>query len=97
MFTRIVKLSIRSDATANFEKLFETYKHDIRNQPGCTGLKLLRDKHDQRIFFTYSLWENEKDLNNYRESALFEKVWGTTKTFFDARPEAWSVDEVVVL
>jgi (4S)-4-hydroxy-5-phosphonooxypentane-2,3-dione isomerase len=92
MFVRIVKLTFREETTADFSQLFEERKSDIRNQPGCTGLRLLRDRNDPRIFFTYSHWNDESDLENYRKSELFTQVWGTVKTWFADRPEAWSVD-----
>ncbi|MBX7093132.1 MAG: antibiotic biosynthesis monooxygenase [Flavobacteriales bacterium] len=97
MFTRIVKLTIKQEHISDFESLFERYKNDIRNQKGCKGLRLLHDKNDPRIFFTYSHWQLDADLENYRNSELFAVVWGTTKRYFDAKAEAWSVNEMVTL
>lgn len=95
MFIRIVKLEIAPGSVKDFQLLFEKYKNDIRAQPGCSGLDLLKDKNKEGVFFTYSIWDKESSLENYRNSELFEKVWGTTKTFFSGKPEAWSVDKVV--
>lgn len=94
MFTRIVKLTISEEKTENFIRLFDEYKQQIRLQPGCSGLKLLRDKKDTRVFFTYSIWDKDESLDAYRHSELFEKVWGTTKTFFAEKAQAWSVNEL---
>jgi len=49
------------------------------------------------VFFTYSYWKTEEDLENFRKSDLFKNVWSKTKPFFNAKPEAWSVDKVVSL
>jgi heme-degrading monooxygenase HmoA len=49
------------------------------------------------VFFTYSFWETEQDLENYRQSALFDEVWTFTKKLFNDKPEAWSVDKLVSL
>jgi len=46
------------------------------------------------VFFTYSYWDSEKDLNNYRDSQLFKEVWSNTKILFNLKPEAWSVDKI---
>ena len=76
---------------ANFEKKREF----IRNSPGCRLLELYRGKQDTNIFFTYSYWDQEEDLENYRNSDLFKEVWAETKVLFNDKPEAWSVDKVV--
>ena len=39
----------------------------------------------------------ENDLENYRKSALFDKVWTFTKKLFNDKPEAWSVNKLVSL
>lgn len=76
---------------------FNSKKEQIRNFEGCTFLELYRDKKHSNIFFTYSYWKTEAYLENYRDSALFKEVWKNTKPFFNAKPEAWSVDKVVSL
>lgn len=76
---------------------FEAKKHHIRNFDGCEFLELYRDKNNPNLFFTYSYWNDENDLERYRNSALFKEVWAETKVLFNDRPEAWSVDKVVSL
>ena len=49
------------------------------------------------IFFTYSYWNDEQDLENYRKSELFKTVWAKTKMFFNDKPLAWSVDKKLSL
>jgi heme-degrading monooxygenase HmoA len=49
------------------------------------------------VFFTYSFWNAEANLEQYRNSELFKAVWAETKPLFNAKPEAWSVDKVVSL
>jgi heme-degrading monooxygenase HmoA len=45
--------------------------------------------------FTYSQWESEAHLNNYRASDLFAVTWRDTKAKFAHKAEAWSVEQVV--
>ena len=73
---------------------FEVIKIKIRNFEGCNLLELYRDQNNTNIFFTYSYWNSEADLNNYRHSELFKGVWAKTKPLFNAKPEAWSVDKL---
>ena len=97
MFVRIVKMSFHSKFIEEFLQMFEEKKTFIRNFDGCNLLELYQDKQNPEIFFTYSYWENESDLENYRNSDLFKNVWSKTKTFFNDKPEAWSVDKKVTL
>lgn len=97
MFVRIVKLSFQPDKIATFLANFENDKNNIRNFKGCRLLELYRDKTNTNVFFTYSYWEKEEDLENYRNSELFKGIWANTKVFFDDKPEAWSVDKIATL
>ncbi len=95
MLIRIVKMNFKGDKIDDFLINFNDNKEKIRNTNGCNFLELYRDKTDQNIFFTYSHWDTEQDLENYRNSELFKGVWKKTKVLFNDRPEAWSVDKVV--
>ena len=97
MFVRIVKMSFHEENIPAFLENFELMKNHIRNSPGNRFLELYQDKNNPSIFFTYSYWETEDDLENYRKSALFDEVWAFTKKLFNDKPEAWSVNKLVSL
>jgi heme-degrading monooxygenase HmoA len=97
MFVRIVKLSFHEKNIPAFLENFELMKQKIRNAPGNRFLELYQDKNNKCIFFTYSYWETEQDLENYRNSELFYDVWNFTKKLFNDKPEAWSVDKLVTI
>ena len=97
MLVRIVKLSFHEENIPSFLENFEVMKSHIRNSVGNRLLELYQDKNNPCIFFTYSYWETEEDLENYRKSALFDEVWTFTKKLFNDKPEAWSVDKLVSL
>lgn len=97
MFVRIVKLSFAEENIVTFLANFETVKFKIRNFKGNQLLELYQDKTNPNVFFTYSYWDNESDLENYRNSDLFKGVWAKTKPLFNAKPEAWSVDKLASL
>ncbi len=92
MLVRIVKMNFAPDKIDEFLANFETNKGKIRNFKGCRHLKLLRDKNQVERFFTYSYWDDENALENYRQSELFKGVWAKTKLLFNEKPEAWSVE-----
>ncbi|MFT5846134.1 putative quinol monooxygenase [Psychroserpens sp.] len=97
MLTRIVKLSLEPSRIEEFLSNFESQKENIRAFNGCEFLELYRDKHKTNLFFTYSYWQAEADLENYRHSDLFKGIWAKTKPMFNGKPEAWSVDKLVSL
>lgn len=97
MIIRIVKMVFRTEEIEAFQTLFEERKSLIRNFEGCTHLELWQDKNNPQIFFTYSWWDTEEHLDNYRASHFFDDTWNLTKQKFAARPEAWSVQAVHVL
>lgn len=97
MLIRIVKMTFKTAEIEKFRELFDKNKKKIREFDGCSFLELYRDKNDRNIFFTYSYWNDEAALNNYRHSALFREVWSETKTLFSAKPEAWSVENVATM
>lgn len=95
MLKRIVKMDFKAEKVEEFLANFQANKTKIRNFDGCTHLELLRDKHNSSRFFTYSYWEDEAALENYRNSELFKGVWAKTKVLFAEKPEAWSVEPLV--
>lgn len=97
MFVRIVKMSFHKKHIDEFLAMFEEKKTLIRASNGCELLELYQDKNNTEIFFTYSYWKTEQDLENYRNSELFAATWKQTKMYFNDKPLAWSVDKKVSL
>lgn len=90
MLIRIVRMTFKPEEVGAFLELFDHSKEQIRNFPGCRHLTLMKDYHEDNIFSTYSIWDDDEALNNYRHSALFENVWMATKRKFSAKPIAFS-------
>ncbi|MGO1752625.1 MAG: putative quinol monooxygenase [Psychroflexus sp.] len=93
MIVRVVKMIFKPEAIEDFKLIFETSKNKIKSQKGCLYLSMLQDIKEPQVFFTYSYWDNEEDLNNYRKSELFGSVWPKTKMLFADKPEAWSLHQ----
>lgn len=90
MISRIVTLTFKPENVASFLATFNEYKYQIKAMNGCIHLDLLQDLEEANTFSTYSIWESELHLNNYRQSELFGKIWPKTKSLFSARPKAKS-------
>lgn len=90
---RLVKLTIDSNKKEAFLDSFNQFKDTISTYPGCKGMRLLMDKNDPQTVFTYSEWESDEALENYRNSELFTKVWPALKASFAGRTEVWSTEQ----
>jgi len=90
MIIRIVKLTFQEDKIDDFILLFEKYKQAIQTSEGCIKVEGSQNILSPNIFFTYSYWNSEDDLNNYRNSPLFKEVWPQVKVWFAENPETWS-------
>ncbi len=92
--TRIVKMTFKPEHIKDFETFFISIKNKVANQPGCNGVKLLKEQNNTGVFFTYSNWDSVDDLNAYRNTETFGKIWPTVKNWFADKAQAWTVDEL---
>ena len=94
MILRIVKMSFHEEQLPQFIGLFNEVAPLIRQCKGCIELSLLQEQKQQSIVATLSKWESIEDLEKYRQSELFKTTWAKTKVLFNAKPEAWSFEEI---
>jgi len=92
MVTRIVKMTFKPDRVNDFLEIFNVSKELIRASQGCLYLELLNDKQSTNVFFTFSRWDGEEDLERYRNSELFKTTWAKTKVLFSEKTEAWTLE-----
>ena len=91
---RIVQLTFQPAYTEAFLNHFGKVKDQINAFPGCLGMQLLQDEKDSTVFFTYSEWDSESDLESYRQSELFRGIWPQVKPWFAQKAKAWSTDTI---
>lgn len=91
MITRIVKMTFAPEKVEAFLEVFHANADKIRTYPGCIQMQLLRDLHAENIYYTYSHWNSEDDLNHYRNSSLFRGIWAATKINFAEKAIASSL------
>jgi len=94
MIIRIVKMSFGANMLNEFLDHFNKNKNKIRNYEGCRLLEIYQGQEKPTIIFSYSHWESNKHLENYRNSELFKEIWAATKVMFNEKPEAWTVDKI---
>lgn len=88
-------MTFREDAVDAFvAEVFENSKEKIRAFPGCLHMELLRQTDNPNVLCTFSLWENEAALENYRHSELFAITWKNTKALFAEKAQAWSMETI---
>lgn len=94
MIVRIVKMTFALDKVPLFLNLFSEVHDKIKTFKGCRHLELLKDIKADNVFFTYSIWEDERSLDHYRFSDFFKDTWSKTKPLFKEKAEAWSLSSV---
>ncbi|MDG1429351.1 MAG: antibiotic biosynthesis monooxygenase [Crocinitomicaceae bacterium] len=90
--TRIVQLEFDEAKIEEFISFFDTINDKVNNFPGCKGMKLYQDIKKPSIVLTYSHWDDESDLENYRNSETFKSIWSKIKPWFCEKPQAWSLN-----
>lgn len=94
MIKRFVKLTLDIEKMDHFMAVLDQNIDKIRASQGCSHLEILSDIHAPGSVWTFSLWDTEEDLNNYRNSTLFKGVWSEFKKCFSGKPEAWSTQTI---
>lgn len=92
MLIRIVRMDFEPEKVNDFLKLFESVEEKIKTFPGCSHLELCKDAKLDHVYYTFSKWEGESDLEKYRHSELFEDTWAKTKMLFGGKPLAYSLN-----
>ena len=87
-------MTFQDDKVDKFLEIFENSKEMIRSFEGCYHMELCRDLKSPQTMFTYSIWESENSLENYRNSDFFKDTWSKTKVLFKEQADAWSVELV---
>jgi hypothetical protein len=93
--TRIVRLVFKPELIEKFMEIYNSSYELIRYSPGCTYLELMRDQELENVYYTYSKWQSDQDLQEYRKSELFSRTWAKTKLLFDDKPQAFSLTKII--
>ncbi|MEQ9006874.1 MAG: antibiotic biosynthesis monooxygenase family protein [Ekhidna sp.] len=92
MLIRIVRMDFKPEKVKDFLKLFEKVENKIKAFPGCSHLELCKDAKLDHVYYTFSKWQGEEDLQKYRQSEFFEDTWAKTKVLFGGKPLAYSLN-----
>lgn len=94
MLTRIVQLSVKENSCEQFESFFRNNHPIISSFPGCSTVRLQKDMDNKNTYFTISEWNSDQDLEDYRNSDFFKRIWPLAKEFFSSPALAWSTIEI---
>ncbi|ALJ00170.1 putative quinol monooxygenase [Rufibacter tibetensis] len=90
MLIRVVRMTFQEGKVPAFLEIFNASRTKISAFPECRSVELLQDYHLPHVYSTYSLWDSDEALNNYRSSELFGSVWKPTKALFAEPAQAFS-------
>jgi heme-degrading monooxygenase HmoA len=94
MIVRIVRMSFQHEKVEVVKSFLEDVRGSIIRFSGCEHLDILQDLNQKNVFFSYSHWRSEQDLENYRQSEFFKETWARAKLWFIEKPCAWSLDRL---
>lgn len=97
VITRIVRMDFQPAYADDFLEHFRGIAGQIRQFPGVRHLELHRDASQPNVFYTYSKWDGEDELETYRQSDLFKSAWSQAKCWFQAKPQAYSLRQELLL
>lgn len=88
---RIVYLYFEEEYSTTFNQVFLKYKPILLQQVGCQNVQLYQVEGQSQDFVTISQWRNKDDLERYRQSDVFRKMWSNLKPHFYQKPNAHSL------
>lgn len=91
MLLRIVRMEFQPDKVQEFTTFFDSIKDKIEGVAGCNHVELCKDSKLDHVYYTFSKWDGEEELDTYRHSELFAEVWEKTKKLFGGKPLAYSL------
>jgi quinol monooxygenase YgiN len=86
MIIRIVRMTFLPEKTGEFLEIYNKSKNKIRHSTGCHHLELWQDIENPNVFSTYSLWDDVRALETYKQSEFFRNTWRQTKVLFAEKP-----------
>jgi quinol monooxygenase YgiN len=93
--TRMVRMHFLPEGVESFLVIWRESRSHIRMQPGCLEVRLFVDPTDATVYYTLSRWASLGDLNAYRHSELFGRVWPRTKALFASAATTFSLAPVL--
>jgi len=97
MLIRIVRMHFTEAGVGEFLEIFRNNMEAIRHFDGCEHLELMKDVDDPLTYTTLSYWKDSISLEKYRKSDLFGGVWGSVKTLFSERSQAFTLEKYIML
>ncbi|WP_349409609.1 antibiotic biosynthesis monooxygenase [Pseudalkalibacillus sp. SCS-8] len=85
-------IPVSSEGRPVFEDRFKQRAGLVEHEPGCVGILILRPK-DKETYIVSSMWKDERDFENWKESSSYEKAHkdrgtseGLSQTIFTGKP-----------
>lgn len=91
MLLRIVRLELQKEKVQDFVQLFKENKEKIASSAGCHHLEMCTDAKYPHVIYTFSKWDSEDSLNNYRKSDFFSILWPQITALFSGKPQVFSL------
>lgn len=94
MILRVVKMNVDEEKRDAFELFMKNLREEKLKLAGCLHFDYFHEKNNKNIFYSYTIWESEKYLKQYKKTDLFIEVVSTLKKLCTEEPKAWTIENV---
>ena len=94
MIIRVVKIPIKDASINSFIKRIPIISNEVRRVSGCIHNDIFRDKMKENIFYSYTIWNSDEDIEKYLGSQYYKDIWGDLWDYFEGTPKSWKIDNI---
>ncbi len=94
MILRVVKLKVDPRKMEAFQLFMENLHDEKLRLNGCLHFDFFNERQNPNIFYSYTIWEHEKFLKQYKKTDLFKEVVQTLRELCIDEPQAWTIQNV---
>lgn len=88
-------MHIKTKDIVKFRDTFTNYQSQIKDFKGCMQHDIFCDKEKEEIYYSYTIWDSEKNLNKYRKSTLLKEINTNIIQYCSKDPQAWTIDKEI--
>lgn len=87
-------MTVKEQYIDSFRKRVPVISNEVRRVSGCMHNDIFRDRNNDNIFYSYTIWSSEEDIERYLKSMYYKEIWGDIWDYFKKEPMAWKIDNM---
>ncbi len=87
-------MTLKEAHVDSFKKRIPIISIEVRRVSGCMHNDIFRDKNKDNVFYSYTIWNSEEDIEKYLNSQYYKEIWNDLWDYFKIEPQAWKIDNI---